>query len=105
MTITDHPLHRSRRAALPHRAPALGEDAEALQRMEVTDSGRRQAEPDETAHPYPRQPIFLAAASQSSKPPSPHDSAKRRDVPAVHRHAIGACVPPSETFIHNTSPV
>ena len=52
MTITDHPLHRSRRAALPHRAPALGEDAKALQRIGMADSGRRQAEADQ-ANPMP----------------------------------------------------
>jgi hypothetical protein len=29
MPVTRHPPHRSRRAALPHRAPALGHDAQA----------------------------------------------------------------------------
>jgi hypothetical protein len=32
--VTHNPLHRSRRAALPHRAPALGDDGEASPRMQ-----------------------------------------------------------------------
>jgi len=29
MPVTQHPPHRSRRAALPHRAPASGHNAQA----------------------------------------------------------------------------
>lgn len=39
MIITDHPLHRSQRAALPHRAPTLDEKAEASQWIGMADWG------------------------------------------------------------------
>jgi hypothetical protein len=35
--IAHNPLHRSGRAALPHPAPALGDDAEANERIERTN--------------------------------------------------------------------
>lgn len=42
MTIADHPLHRSGRAALPHPAPTLGDDAEAHERVRMADAGGRE---------------------------------------------------------------
>jgi hypothetical protein len=39
--IAHNPLHRSRRAALRHRAPALGDDAEASPRIRVANTLRR----------------------------------------------------------------
>ena len=40
--IAYDPLHRSGRAALPHPAPALGDDAEANKRIGMTDASGRQ---------------------------------------------------------------
>lgn len=38
MTIADHPIQNFRRAALPHRAPALGDGAESLRRPGIAGS-------------------------------------------------------------------
>jgi hypothetical protein len=46
MPVTQHPLHRSVRAALPHTAPALGRDDRTnLKRPFVSGSGRLTHEP------------------------------------------------------------
>src|SRR6266704_2900536 len=37
--VTRHPPHRSRRAALPHRALASGRDAQALRGIRMADMG------------------------------------------------------------------
>jgi hypothetical protein len=38
--IAHDPLHRSGRAELPHPAPTLGEDAQAHERIGMTDTSR-----------------------------------------------------------------
>jgi hypothetical protein len=40
--VTPRPPHRSRRAELPHRAPASGDDAKSLFRPGVADAGGRE---------------------------------------------------------------
>ena len=39
--IAHDPLHRSGRAALPHPAPTLGDDAQAHEGIRMTDTSRR----------------------------------------------------------------
>ena len=41
MSATQHPLHRSVRARLPHTAPALGDDDQTLVGVGVADFGSR----------------------------------------------------------------
>ncbi len=41
MSIAEHPLHRSGRAALPHPAPTLGDDAQAHEGIGMTDVRER----------------------------------------------------------------
>ena len=40
MPLAEHPLHRSRRAALPHRAPTSGNNAKTHERIRMTDARR-----------------------------------------------------------------
>jgi len=55
MIIADHPLHRSGRAALPHPAPTVGVDAQALGRIGMANAGEREPGSDQLLHPTPRQ--------------------------------------------------
>src|SRR5882724_8106496 len=60
-TISRRPPHRSRRAALPHRALALGHDAEAHIRQWVAKSSRWQPGIDQPLHLFPCQLAGLAS--------------------------------------------
>jgi|WetSurMetagenome_2_1015567.scaffolds.fasta_scaffold389445_1 hypothetical protein len=68
MRVSPHPPHRSRRAELPHRALAAGDDAEADHWIRVTDSGGRKPFGNQTLHPIPIQVMLLAAAPQGLHP-------------------------------------
>ena len=62
--ITPDPLHGSGRAGLPHPALASGDNAQALQRIGMIDTQRRQPEVDESAHSVPIHAAVLAAPRQ-----------------------------------------
>src|SRR5208283_3474531 len=88
MIISDHPLHRSGRAALPHPAPTLGDDAQAHEGIRVADTSGRKPGIEQWPHTGPRQVIALAAPTQHS-PPYPTDrTTEGTDRRAIHRHAV-----------------
>ena len=60
--IAHDPLHGSGRAALPHPALALGDNAQADEGIGMTDVGRWQPPVDVASHPLPRQMMALTAA-------------------------------------------
>ena len=64
--IAYDPLHRSGRAALPHPAPALGDDAEANERIGMTDASGRQPPDDVPLHPAPGEAVSLAATQKDT---------------------------------------
>src|SRR6202043_892129 len=86
MIIADHPLHRSGRAALPHPAPTLGDDAQAHEGIRMTDAGERKPCSDQGLHPTPRQVIALAATTQHSPPQATDRATEGGDRGAVHRY-------------------
>src|SRR5437899_105166 len=88
MTIADHPLHGSGRAALPHPALALGGDGKAHARVGMTDTWRRQPAVDVGAHATPRQVIALTPATQDAPPELGHCRSKRVQRRAVHRDTV-----------------
>ena len=88
MTIADHPLHGSGRAALPHPALALGRDGEAHARIGMTDARGRKPAGDVGAHAAPRQMVALTAATQDAPPELRHRFPKR-----VQRGAVAAGTP------------
>src|SRR3984893_5249719 len=53
ITIAHDPLHGSGRAGFPHPALALGNNAQASQRIGMTDRRQRQPASDETPHAVP----------------------------------------------------
>src|SRR5438445_138105 len=64
--VTHNPLHRSRRAALPHRAPALGEDVEARPRVRVANMRGRKPAGGVATHRLPGEAELLAAPPDSA---------------------------------------
>ena len=93
MTIADHPLHGSGRAALPHPALALGRDGEAHVRIGMTDTRRREPAVDVRGHAMPRQMVALTPTTQDAPPESPHCEPKRVQRGAVPRDTVVPVVP------------
>jgi hypothetical protein len=67
---------RSGRAALPHPDPTLGEDAEAQERIRMTNVSRREPPRCKALHAVPGQ-VTLATTAQHRSPEEPHGFAKR----------------------------
>jgi ABC-type phosphate/phosphonate transport system substrate-binding protein len=68
MLLSEHPPHRSRRALLTHRAPALGDNAKTLSRVWVADTGKRDPFCDKSLHTIPGQFVLMTAAAKHFKP-------------------------------------
>ena len=91
--ITHGPLHRSGRAELPHPAPTLGKDAQAHERVRMTDFSRRKPARDVTPDTAPRHVVTLAATAKDRPPQIAYRLAKSAQRRAVHRHPVIAEVP------------
>src|SRR5262245_44195109 len=68
MPVTQHPPHRSRRAALPHRALASGHNAQTRRGIGVQDVGWRQPLGCEGISPLPGDTMALTAPSECLAP-------------------------------------
>ena len=90
MTITDHPLHRSGRAGLPHPAPTLGDDAHSPERIGVTDVGRRKPTSDQPRHAFPIQPLPFTPTPEREVPVTANLEPKALDGSAIGWHAVVA---------------
>ncbi len=86
--VTHDPLHRSGHAALLHPAPALGNNAEAHERVGVADAGGREPSGEVPRHPTPRERMGLAATQKNPPPQPPHCPTEEADSWAVHGHAV-----------------
>ena len=93
MTISDHPLHRSRRALLTHRAPASGDDAKPPQRIGVVDADWGQPALGKPLHPLPGGPALLAAPTQGAIPVPDETVAEQDQRSPVHRNTVIPHVP------------
>ena len=72
MPVTQHPLHRSVRAALPHTAPASGhDDRTSMKQPFVSASGRLSREPGSMAGTRCQQTDFPWPAAFPPPPPRP----------------------------------
>src|SRR5262245_19357599 len=96
MPITEHPLHRSGRADLPHPAPTSGNDAKAAERVEMTDARRRQSAIDVPLHPRTSQTMALTAPPKRAQPESSDLVPKGAQRVGVHRHAVVTDVPAND---------
>src|SRR5712691_5642333 len=93
MTIARNPLHRSGRAALPHPAPASGNDAKSPQGIGVTNARRGQPPLDEPAHPLPGDVPCVTAPREGAVPEPADLEPEHSDRRAVHGHPVVASVP------------
>lgn len=93
MLIAEHPLHRSGRAALPHPAPTLGNNAKAHERIGMADVSGRQLGGDQGLHSTPRQVIALTATAQHLPPQPAELATEGTNSGAVHGHAVVAHMP------------
>ena len=80
--LADGPPHRSRRAELPHRAPASGSGGEAVRREGMQDADSGQPPCSDPVHSGPVHPVALAAASQRLEP-------VQGDLVPEGRHRVG----------------
>src|SRR5437016_9568411 len=91
--IAHDPLHGSGRAALPHPALALSDNAKAHEGIGLADVGGWQPPVGVAFHPLPRQMMALAATLEGS-PPEPADGRpKGANTAPVHGHAVVPHVP------------
>jgi hypothetical protein len=88
MTIADHPLHGSGRAALPHPALALGGRRQALVGIGMTDTRDREPARHQAAHPLPRHERGLTATHQGDTPQPRERSVEGGEARTVARHAV-----------------
>ena len=86
--IAHDPLHRSGRAELPHPAPTLGKNAQARERIRMTNTSRRKPSHDVAPRAVPRQVVTLAATTQHRSPQITHCFAKSAQCRAVHGHPV-----------------
>ena len=68
MPVTQHPPPSSRRAARPHRAPAVGRDAQALRGRRLPTVGCWKPVGGASVHPLPGQALALTAPSSGATP-------------------------------------
>src|SRR5215472_8884637 len=87
------PPHRSRRAELPHRAPALGSGVEARVWVGVRDAGSREPSGLVPVHPLPGHRGALAAAPQRLVPVPGYLVAEGRYRPEVTGDRVVRHVP------------
>src|SRR5262249_31373837 len=85
--IAHDPLHGSGRAALPHPALALGDDAEAHEGIWMADDGRRKPSVDVPTDALPGHSVLLAAAPQGAVPKPSDCPSKRTYGGAIHGHS------------------
>src|ERR1700730_950481 len=86
--VTHNPRHGSGRAALPHPALALGDDAQAHERLRVADAGRRKPPMAVLRHSAPRQWCGLTAVLENAPPQPLELSAEDADARAVAGHTV-----------------
>src|SRR5205814_560926 len=93
MPVTQHPLHRSVRAGLPHTAPALGRDDQTLVRVRVAYAWGWQPVSNDLVHALPAQVLGLAAAAQCAMPQPTHLEAEGLNTCSVAGHGEVAGMP------------
>src|SRR5215831_8358190 len=91
--VTRRPPHRSRRAALPHRAPASGRDAQALRRIRMEDMGWGQPSLCESVHALPWHAVARTASAQRLTPIAQDSVVEYPAQTAIARPTIGPLVP------------
>src|SRR5499427_5910206 len=93
MPVPRHPPHRSRRAARPHRALALGRNAPALRRIRMPKVGGWKPRGGEWIPPLPGQALALTAPSYDATPVAESTVPANPEPAPVARDSRGPIVP------------
>ena len=93
MPVTQHPLHRSVHAELPHTALASGRDDQTLVRIGMADMKARKPVRYHSLHSTPAQLMALTAAAQRAMPQSANLGAEHSQPRAVVGHAEVPAMP------------
>jgi hypothetical protein len=86
--IARDPLHRAGRAALPHPAPTLGNNAQAHERIRVANLSGWEPALNVMLQSSPRHVVSLAATTQHRPPQITHCLAKGAQRRTIHGHAV-----------------
>ncbi len=86
--VAPSPPHRSRRAELPHRAPASGSNVATTTRIGMHDPGIGQPEREQLVYKRPVTTAFLAAPCKNALPEERDVVSKRLHGIVVARHAV-----------------
>ena len=85
--IVHNPPPRIRTAALPHPAPALGNNAHAAQGTGMTDGRQSQPGSDEAPHAIAKNTAVLTAPRQRAMPEPADSEPKDRQRRLIHGHS------------------
>jgi hypothetical protein len=88
MPVTQHPPHRSRRAALPHRAPASGRDGQTWRGIRMQDRGLGPPGLCECVQARPWHPVALTTSAQRLPAITPEGVAASPEQTAIARHGL-----------------
>src|SRR4029434_2897112 len=91
--VTQRPPHRSRRAALPHRAPASGRDAQALRGIRMKDMGFGEPLLGECVHARTCPPAALTTSAPRLTPITHEGVAEYHKQVPMARHSIVSIMP------------
>ena len=86
--ITHNPLHRSVRAAFPHTAPTLGDDAHSPQRIGMANGGWRKPAINKPIHSFPGDPLPTPAHSERVMPVATDLKSKALEGLCICRHPV-----------------
>src|SRR5439155_22771799 len=95
LMIAHNPLRGSGQAGFPHPALALGEDADAMQGIGMTDRSRRQPASDEAPHAMPKHAAFVATPRKRAMPEPPYLEPKNPQRVLVLTHTV---IPDAATY-------
>jgi len=93
MPITEHPLHGSQRAELPHWALTSGNDAKSPQGIGVAYASGWQPALNEPLHSFPGDSTVLTSPSEDVMPVADDLETKNEQGMAVHGHSVILDVP------------
>ena len=97
MIITEHPLHGSGRAGLPHPALASGKDAHASKRIRMANASGRQVALDQPFHSFPKDSPLLAATAERAMPEAGDLETEPQQGSSIHGHTVVLEVSPEYT--------
>ncbi len=86
--VTRHPPHRSLRAELPHKAPTIGIDVQALLGIRMVVSHRWTPFRSQTIHPLSSDPVSLTPSPKRFEPETIHVILESIEFPLVARYAV-----------------